>query len=427
MKKSRKRIGTKGVLCLLLAILLSLTGCSQAGSVGGGKAKNLMAGISARTVKTDVDLNGAGAGAVTDFGLRLLTHCLETEGQDNPMISPFSILSALTMTANGARGETLAQMESAFGMSIEDLRQYLAAYAASLPEGEKYGLNSANSLWVRDGAMELEPEFLQLNADYFGADVFEAPFDESTRKEINGWVEKNTDGTIPEILGEISENAVMYLVNALVFEAEWEVMYEKNQVERDDFTREDGTTEKADLMYSTEYAYLENETATGFLKNYAEGKYAFAALLPKEGVSVADCVSSFTGEQLHSLLTGYENTEVDVAIPKFESKYGVELSDALQAMGITSAFGGSADFSGMGSASDGGELYIEGVNHKTYISVTERDTRAGAATTVEVDTKSAEPMEEPKRVILDRPFLYAIIDCEASVPVFLGTVNGIAQ
>lgn len=111
----------------------------------------------------------------------------------------------------------------------------------------------------------------------------------------------------------------MYLINALSFEAKWQTIYQEASIRDGVFTTEDGQPQTVPMMHSKEYRYLETGTATGFLKSYAGGNCAFAALLPKEGVSLGACMDSLTGEQLHDLLANPETVEVHAAIPKFES------------------------------------------------------------------------------------------------------------
>lgn len=211
----------------------------------------------------------------------------------------------------------------------------------------------------------------------------------------------------------------MYLVNALAFEAEWQDIYLKTQVSTGRFKTEDGEYKNVDFMHSQEYVYLEDEGATGFMKFYKDRKYAFVALLPNEGVSVQDYLATLTGEELADMLANHNYTAVTAAIPKFETEYDVEMSDVLKKMGMTDAFDmNEADFTRLGE-SDAGNIFINRVIHKTFISVGEKGTKAGAATVVEM-TDGAMAVE-PKTVILDRPFVYMIIDCENNIPFFIGT------
>jgi serpin B len=332
------------------------------------------------------------------------------------------------MTANGTKGETLAQMENVFGLSVPELNDYLHAYLKYLPSGNKYKISVADSIWFKDDeSLKVEPGFLQTNADYYDASIYKAAFDNTTLKDINAWVKDNTDGMIENILDKIPDEAVMYLINALAFDAEWEHIYREDQVRDGTFTTEAGETRDVEMMYSTESRYLDDGSATGFLKYYAGRKYAFAALLPNEGVSVADYIASLTGDRLMSTLSNAQDVEVKTAIPKFESEYSVEMSDILKTMGITDAFDMDlADFTGLGKSEDG-NIFISRVIHKTHITLDEKGTKAGAATVVEMLAGSAAPSDKIKTVHLDRPFVYMLIDCEANLPIFIGTMVDIGQ
>lgn len=143
---------------------------------------------------------------------------------------------------------------------------------------------------------------------------------------------------------------------------------------------------------------------------------------------MSEYISSLTGEKLMSLLNNSQSVPVDAAIPKFENEYDTEMSEILKGLGMPDAFDfGQADFSGLGTSTKG-NLYINRVLHKTYIAVDEKGTKAGAATAVEV--LDGAPMADPterKIVYLNRPFIYMLIDCEAKLPVFMGTVMDIKE
>lgn len=406
----------KKLLALTLSLLLLLTACggpvysAQVLSSGGQKAPS-----------EGVDLTGPGALAATDFAVELLQ---STDSGGNILLSPVSVLSALAMTANGASGETKSQMEAVLGLPTEELNTYLQAYADSLPADKHARCSLANSVWFRDDAdhLTVEQAFLDVCADYYGADLFQAPFDNSTLKDLNAWVSDRTDGMIPAILDRIPDSAMVYLVNALAFDGQWASVYRENQIHEGSFTTEDGTEQSAQMMYSQEFAYLENDLATGFLKYYEGGTYAFAALLPNEGVTLEDYIASLTGEGLRSTLTSAQPEAVETAIPQFTAQYSTELSGILAELGMADAFDASAaDFSAMGSSPDG-PLYISRVLHKTFLALDAQGTRAGAATVVEVDTGASAP---GRTVYLDRPFLYLLVDCEANLPLFIGAVRSL--
>lgn len=414
MKKPRISLVIISLL-LVCAMAVNLTGCTMK-----VQAKDLMEGITPNNVDALDDLSSQNAD-VTDFAIRLFK--ASNENGKNTLISPLSVLCALAMTANGAEEETLAQMEEVLGMTTDELNLYLYSYMKNLPQGDKYKLSLANSIWfTEDERFTVNQDFLQTNADYYGADIYKAPFDKQTLKDINNWVKQNTDGMIPEILDQIPPEAIMYLVNALAFEAEWSEIYEKHQVKDGEFTKEDGTKQDVKFMYGSEGTYFEDEKATGFMKRYKGGKYAFVAMLPNEGVSVSEYIASLDGESLNALLANPQYATVRTSIPKFETEYKVEMSDILQSMGMTEAFDMyNADFEGLGT-STGGNIYISRVLHKTFISVGEKGTKAGAATIVEMKDGAAAEPTEPKEVYLDRPFVYMLVDCENNIPFFIGTM-----
>jgi len=407
------------ITVFLAAALTVLTFCS----CGAPVSDDLMRGITANPVSSDSTAAAElGDPAMTDFAVRLLRACME-DGR-NTLISPLSVASALSMTANGAAGETLAQMEQVLGMPISHLNEWMHGYLTSQSNEEACKMHLANAIWFTDDArFTVSPEFLQTNADLYGADIYQAPLDAAACREINRWVKDKTDGMIREILDEIPADAVMYLVNALAFDAEWQDIYRKPQVREGIFTTESGESRDVDMMYGEESRYLEDAYATGFIKTYRGGRYAFAALLPKEGITLSEYAASLDGERLYEMLKNPMTATVYTAIPQFETEYNAEMSEILCAMGMPDAFDSAvSDFSRLGHSTDG-NLFISRVLHKTFLCVDARGTKAGAATVIEMSDGCAALIEEPKQVYLDRPFLYMLIDCARGVPFFIGTMT----
>ena len=403
---------------LSIAIIFNFTSCAMKVN-----AANLMEGIQAEDLGTPDPLTNAQAAKATDFAIRLFKACNETG--KNTLVSPLSVMIALSMTANGAKGQTKTQMETVLGMSTDELNNYFRSYMDALPTSDKIKFNLANSIWfTADERFTVNKSFLQTNANYYGADAYKKPFDDTTLKEINDWVSKKTDGMIKNVLDKIPADAVMYLINALAFEAEWEEIYSEELVYKSEFTLADGTKQIVDFMHSREYKYLEDEKATGFIKNY-KGRYAFVALLPNEGVTVDEYISYLDAQKINELLSNPTITNVSASMPKFETEYDTEMSEVLKAMGMPVAFDSSkADFSDLGQSTVG-NIFIGRVIHKTYISVAEKGTRAGAATVVEMKDESIGEPVQAKRVYLDRPFVYMLIDNETNVPFFIGTLNNV--
>ena len=405
-------------LILICSMAVNLTGCATK-----VQAADLMEGVQANTV-TSKAADDAFAQSQMRLAVDLFQASVLESKDENVLISPLSIQLALAMTANGADGDTKAEMEALLGgeISLENLNEYLCSYVNNLPSAEKYKLQIANSIWFRDneGRLQVEKDFLQKNADYYGAQAYKAAFDDQTMKDINNWVKDHTDGMIDSILDQIDEDAVMYLINALVFDAEWQHVYDKSDVYKGKFTNIDGAEKQVDMMHSEETVYLQDENATGFMKPYSGSKYNFAVLLPNEGVDIYEYIAGLTGESLMETLSTPQLGMVMATLPKFSYEYELTMNDVLKELGMPSAFSGdTADFSKMAHSSRG-NIYIGDVLHKTFISVDELGTKAGAVTKVQMNDECAVISEWV--VTLNRPFVYMIIDNETKLPVFIGTV-----
>ena len=404
---------------LAAASVLSASGCAA----GSASVRDLTKGAKNAQTQTLYDTSAVQdtAAALTGFGAKLLQNEMQEE---NPLVSPLSVASALSMTANGAVGETKTQMERVLGADTGSLNACFSVLQASL-ENDKQ-LKAANSIWMKDtDTLHVEDAFLQQNADVFDAGLYSAPFDDSTKTAINDWVSKQTDKMIPEILDELSEDAVMYLVSALAFDAKWERPFKSYEVWEGTFTARGGQEQTGDFLHGAVGQYLHDEHAEGFLKAYADGKYAFAVLLPDEATSIENYVNQLTGERLHAILASPIDESVEIALPKFKAEFSAELSENLKALGMTDAFdGANADFTALGT-SDEGNIYISRVLHKTFIQVDEEGTKAGAATAVEAAAEGAALY--PHSVLLNRPFVYMIVDLETKLPIFLGALTALPE
>lgn len=408
------------LVCLLLCTMI-FSGCVET-----VQAADLMEGIT-QTQTIGKDADETFIAAQMHFAVELFKKTANRE--KNSLISPLSVQLALAMTANGASGETLCEMETALGgIPIETLNKYLYSYVQSLPSEEKCKLQIASSIWFRDAkGLRVEKNFLQTNADYYGAQAYKSPFNEQTAKDINAWANMHTFGMINKILEKIDPTAMLYLINTVLFDAQWQKPYDEQSIIDGIFNTLSGEKKNVSMMSSVESYYLFDSKAVGFMKNYNDGKYRFAALLPNEDVSLEKYVESLSAETLLTTLeTAERNVEVEVKLPKFKYEYKIQMKDALSALGMPLAFNSAAaDFFRMGYC-DNGKLYVESVLHKTYISVDGMGTRAGAATAVIAAPGSAPIKNEPYRVTLNRPFLYLIVDAQTNLPVFIGTVTDIA-
>ncbi|MEF9840231.1 MAG: serpin family protein [Lachnospiraceae bacterium] len=415
----------KRILSTLLTVTLMLSGCA---SVVQSHSADLMSDIKKSNKKPIAihrpkDQETIKKEEITDFSLHLFQQSFEDK---NLLLSPLSIVSALGMTANGAEGNTRLQMEQVLHTDVRGLNDYLNAYRSYLPNTEKCKVSLANSIWFKDEeSLTINKEFLQTNKDYYNASIYKTPFDDSTKDDVNKWVSDQTDGMIDTLLEEApSKDTIMYLINALSFDGEWEEIYNEKEIGDGEFNLQDHTTQKVKFMSHQEYTYLETKNATGFMKDYKDGKYAFVALLPNQSENMSDFIGTLDGTSLMDLLANPKEETVYTQIPKFSVEYEILLKNPLQKLGMTDAFHDEkADFSKMGESTKG-NIFISQVIHKTKIDLDEKGTKAGAVTSVEMFTKSS-LIEKPKEVILDRPFFYMIVDKEQNLPLFMGVLMNV--
>lgn len=372
----------------------------------------------------------------SSVSLKLLQTVCSKDLQEkkNVLISPESILTCMMMVTNGAASDTLSEMRETFcgNMALEEFNQNMAEYHKNLISSEEVSFHIADSIWVKEDAQSplqitLKEAFQTVNETYYDAGIFKEPFDQGTVEKVNSWVKESTDGMIPEIIGQFGANDLMCIINALAFEGKWAKQYTEDSIsENQTFTNASGEKESVTMLNGSEYHYIEGEHCKGFVKYYEGGKYAFMALLPEEGMTNEEFLSSLSGADLTGLYQSRSSEKVLTRMPEFSYDFSANLVEALQKMGIKSAFDAErADFSNMADVR-GGNLFVSDVLHKTHIELDRNGTKAAAVTAAIMAAASAY-IGEPKTVYLTRPFVYAIVDDNTGLPVFAGAVNTVGE
>lgn len=390
-------------------------------------AKSMSDGVTKSLVAQDGNAVDDAKKAVADCSLDMFKVLIRNEDDKNNsgknsniVFSPLSAMMAMALVANGAQNETLKQIEDAFGIEIGKMNDFACNYMKS--NEQMNPLEIGNSLWFNNSiADSVSQKFIQTNKDYYNTDIFNEPFDESTRLDINNWVAKKTHGLFDEILkeGDINKSLYLFAINTVFFESEWMDKFDKDDVEEYRFYNEDYTESRIDFLCGTDYDYIEDDNACGFSKEYKDGRFAFVALLPDENVSVKEYIESLDGEKIKSLVDGRKYIETDIRIPKFKFEDEYVLDDVFKEMGIKDILDQEkADISEFKNG------FMNNIVQDVYINVEEERTTAAAVTSARVVTCDlSEDKPEKKKVYLDRPFVYMIYDNEYDIPVFIGTVR----
>ena len=211
------------------------------------------------------------------------------------------------------------------------------------------------------------------------------------------------------------------MINALTFDAKWATKYEKKDVGDGHFTNYDGTQKTVQMLSSEERTYFATDGVKGFAKNYAGDRYSIVALLPDQGTDIYDYIGTLDGAGWMNLWNSRESASVKVKMPEFTYSVSMKLNDTLKTMGMTDMFSDSADFSKLGY-SERGNIYCSEVCQKVFIQVDRNGTKAAAITWGGMKDQAA---IEARSVILDRPFVYAIVDNATGLPIFIGAVTAL--
>jgi len=354
--------------------------------------------------------------SVTSFSDRLLKKCAAENGEKNLILSPLSVIYALTLCSNGASGQTLAEFEALNAIPTDEMNQYLYSFADKLAQTEESTVRTANSLWGNSNIFQIAEDFRTVSESYYNAQSRSVDFsDPATMALINNWVSEQTDGLIPQAVNELDPATILMILNTVLFDGAWQDEYKPHQLREDIFHTADGTDVTADFMFSTENSYFEIEGAAGFSKMYKDG-YSFTAVLP-DGDLNEFMASMDLNEVVSAALDG--TAKVDVSIPKFEYETEIGLTDILKELGLTRAMSMDAELFGL--SKEGLPLYINQVLQKAKVITNEHGTKAAAMTQVTIMMTSARPVEK-KKLYLDRPFFYMILDTETGIPLFTGAV-----
>lgn len=349
-----------------------------------------------------------------------LTDKIAAENRNkNIMLSPTSLNFALGMIAEGAKGETKEALKEYLG--TDDFAAYAKQYMENIKkynsDEENYGYKSklkiADAVWADDD-LKLQDAFKKSVSSNFSAKVENLNFSntDKTCKRINKWCDKNTEGLIPKIItpDTISKDTELCLTNSLYFESGWNEDPWTVSNKKEKF----GDKEKTKYMTCAGDRYYENDKATAFGRNYANG-LSFIGILPNEE-------GDFTLEDLdiESLLKSEpEYDEVDCKMPKLNFETSATLNDMLSDLGLENIFSNDADFSGIADKN----TKVSAVLQKTKLELDENGTKAAAVTAAVMECMSAmAPNPVVKSVELTRPFAFLIFDEMNNEILFMGKV-----
>lgn len=361
---------------------------------------------------------GALTAAQTAFALDLY-HAVRDEVEGNVVIGPGSLHTVLSMIRAGARGQTATEMDTVLHAAGLDLHAAGNALDRALRDrngADGVELATANRLWIQEG-LQLAEDYLATVVGNYGAGLAAADFatdHDAARAAINQWVADATRGKIDELFpdGSLDSMTRLVLTNAVFLDADWRFPFEPQRTSDEPFTLADGSHVRVPTMHYDEYL----PTAIG--DGWA------AVELPYDGeqlamtVIVPDSLTEFERRldpaMLDSILDQIGDGGIHLSLPRFTARSHLNLDDILGALGMPTAFGAGADFSGMTGQPD---LFIQTVEHEAVVEVDEEGTEAAAA------SGGAMAGSHGPTIAVDRPFLFLIRDEPTGAVLFLGRVT----
>jgi len=345
-----------------------------------------------------------------DFAFKLYAQFKSGAGSFS--FSPASIETALSMTREGADGNTLQQMSL-----------LLPEFTPFPQTGNDITLNSANALWIGN-LLTVKESFKNTVIEKYDAEIRTADFANNAngeRQKINFWVEEKTNEKIKELLaaGSVAPLTRLILVNAIYFKGDWLHAFDKECTEPAPFHTASGAVTNVLMMAMkpAQFNYMENETFQLIELPYKGEELSMLIVLPKHAAGLEKVEAGFSDAALQNWIQSMQSKEISVFLPKF--KIETELSSlkkTLLVLGLIDAFDPhTADFSNISTEN----LFLSDVVHKAFVQVDEEGTEAAAATGVIV---RAMAFHQPVEFRADRPFIFIIRHNETGALLFMGRV-----
>ena len=361
--------------------------------------------------------------ANTKFGFKLFSEILKQNESKNIFISPTSVALALNLLYNGASGQTQQEMATVLelkGINRSDINAANQTLLATLENlAPEIVLSIANSVWIRQN-FPFNQQFRQQVKQFYQATATELDFNSPKAAEIiNQWVRENTRGQISQIIDSVAPADVLFLINAIYFKGNWSEKFDPSRTTQKPFYLPDGSHKQYPAMsQSSEYFYYENKLFQLVRLPYGRKQVSMYVFLPRKHSNLDIFHQQLTRHNWENWMRRLSKREGYLELPSFKLEYEITLNPTLKALGMESIFdGSSADFSAMTSHRVG----VSEVKHKTFVEVNEEGTEAAAVTSIAVRL-SAVISSPPFRMIVARPFFYAIRDEHTGLILFMGSI-----
>jgi len=341
------------------------------------------------------------------------------------IISPLSMQFLLGLLLDGAQGQTAEEICKVLGYGAGEtaaVNEYCLSMLEQLPSLDKQTkLSIANAIFVNN-KYPIMDSYSSTVGKYFKAEVSNLDFSNaaSSLSTINGWCSQKTNGMIPKVLDKVEPGMLAYLLNALYFKSEWKDKFPKGNTSDETFTTENGQQKKVPMMKNGKsYPYQDNDDFRAVRIPYGNSAFSMTVILPAKGKTLSGVTAAIKKADWETFTHSMVMCDVDLWLPKFETKYEKKLNDLLSDMGMPTAFSASADFKAMSNYA----LCLSFVKQDAIIKVDEEGTEAAAVSSAGMRATAVAPGEH---VVFhaDQPFLYFITETSTGAILFAGKYTG---
>ncbi|XP_005398980.1 PREDICTED: serpin B9-like isoform X3 [Chinchilla lanigera] len=391
--------------------------CDETGKDGEGSRKRKWA---RRIMNRLSEANGI-------FAIRLLKLLGQEDPARNVFYSPLSVSSALAMVLLGAKGSTAAQIVQALGLNTEDdIHQGFQSLLTQVHRpGAPFALSIANGLFGEESCQFLS-SFEESCLQFYQAELEQLSFTkapERSRKHINTWVSKKTEGKIQQLLAKdsLEEDCRLVLINAVYFKGRWEEQFREYRTRTMPFKISQKEQKPVQMMFQKAtfpLAHVSEVQAQVLELPYVGPELSMVLVLPDEGVDLSSVGKTLTFGKFQSWTRPehMKKTKVEVFLPRFKLQEDYDMGSVLQGLGVVDAFHpGKADLSGMLADSN---LCVSKFVHKSVVEVNEEGTEAAAVAGMIVVPGCC--ADSVPRFCADHPFLFFIRHNSTNCLLFCG-------
>lgn len=361
-----------------------------------------------------------------DFSFAVASAVAQQSAEDNLIISPFSLYSALSLLTNGATEQTKTELNTAMGLTniaTDDLNSFNRDFSQYLTQVDNVStLANSNALFPKQGLEIYESYSTQLK-EFYNATVQNVDYTTiEAQQTIDNWVDVATKGVIKKTPIQFAADTELALLNALYFNGKWDKKFNKELTKKELFTNANGSSQEVEMMNSESLsAYFEDNNAKYLKLEYGNGAFNMLLMLPSEGTTNDQLLATLNSTLWSTIISPRPPKEVTLKLPKFKiNAPRIDLKQTLNDMGIVRAFSPDAQFGDISPT----KLVVSEVVQGANFELDEEGSTAAAVTVIAMDIENGGEDEYQKvEFLANRPFAFAIYEQSTKNILFIGKVD----